>query len=461
MDKSKLGKVIFSLVMGGLFLILAATEAAAVPSFARQTGQDCYACHTVFPELTPIGRAFKLTGYVLNKKGTKTLDFPPIAGMAQFSYTNTRSSQPPGSLPPNIWSLHSLSSGNDVIGSPQQFSLFYAGQIYDKLGAFIQWTYANDANQFMMDNVDIRYANSLSLCGKDVIYGITLNNSPTVEDVWNSTPAFSFPYAASNVAPTPAAAALIDNGLATSVGGGGLYGYWNNLIYTAVSVYRTSENGPFIPFAVGDHPLGVQVAGAIPYWRVAITPQWGPHNFEFGTYGLMGSTFVGAVRGAPTDHFTDVAADAQYQYLSGRHRLSLQTTWIHENQDLTGGSFATGAAANATDWLETFRINGNYYYRSQSCGTFGGTVGFFSTTGSTDSGLYAPGPVTGSRTGDPGSNGVIFELDYLPTWKYLYTKFSLQYVLYNKFNGAGTNYDGFGRNASDNNTLYFLIWTAF
>ena len=38
---------------------------------------------------------------------------------------------------------------------------------------------------------------------------------------------------------------------------------------------------------------------------------------------------------------------------------------------------------------------------------------------------------------------------------------SLQYIIYNQFNGSSTNYDGFGRDASDNNTLYFLIWTAF
>ena len=40
--------------------------AAAVPSFARQTGMACAACHTVFPELTPFGREFKLNGYVLD-----------------------------------------------------------------------------------------------------------------------------------------------------------------------------------------------------------------------------------------------------------------------------------------------------------------------------------------------------------------------------------------------------------
>src|SRR3569832_1901342 len=37
----------------------------ALPAFARQTGQNCLACHAggQFPELTPFGRLFKLTCY--------------------------------------------------------------------------------------------------------------------------------------------------------------------------------------------------------------------------------------------------------------------------------------------------------------------------------------------------------------------------------------------------------------
>ena len=51
----------------GLYLVLGcALPAAAVPSFARQTGMACAACHTVYPELTPFGREFKLNGYVLD-----------------------------------------------------------------------------------------------------------------------------------------------------------------------------------------------------------------------------------------------------------------------------------------------------------------------------------------------------------------------------------------------------------
>jgi hypothetical protein len=91
-------------------------------------------------------------------------------------------------------------------------------------------------------------------------------------------------------------------------------------------------------------------------------------------------------------------------------------------------------------------------------GDIGGSIAYFSTTGKTGNLLYSPDSVGGSRTGSPNSNGFILEADYLPWEK---TKISLQYTIYNKFNGAHSNYDGFGRNASDNNTLYALVWLMF
>ena len=47
-------------------LVVAPPEAMAVPSFARQTGMACEACHTVYPELTHFGRVFKANGYLLS-----------------------------------------------------------------------------------------------------------------------------------------------------------------------------------------------------------------------------------------------------------------------------------------------------------------------------------------------------------------------------------------------------------
>ena len=88
-------------------------------------------------------------------------------------------------------------------------------------------------------------------------------------------------------------------------------------------------------------------------------------------------------------------------------------------------------------------------------GDIAGSISYFSIIGKTDPLLYSSAPVEGSRTGSPNSNGFILETDYLPLEK---VKISLQYVIYNKFNGAQSNYDGFGRNASDNNTLYAVVW---
>ena len=457
MNHQKLSRAIFSVAVVSLVLVFAAIEAFAVPSFKRQTGQDCMTCHTIFPELTSVGRAFKLTGYVLNKKMTSYQFPPPLSGMAQMSFTHTKSAQPSDSVA-DVWSSHFLSSGNDNIAAPQQASLFYAGQIYDKLGAFVQGTYASDTNKVAMDFADIRYANSFSLCDKDFIYGITLNNNPTGEDLWNTTPAFSFPYAASNVAPAPAASTLIDNTLATQVGGVGLYAYYNSWVYAAFTVYRTTDTGITYPFGAGN-TISTIVDGAAPYWRVALQHQWNDHSFELGTYGMAANVFSEPYTNSPTNHFTDVALDAQYQFIHANHVFSAQTTWIHENQNLAG-SFALGNAENQYNSLNTYKINLNYYYRSK-LGTIGGSGGFFSTTGSTDTGLYASDPVGGSYTGSPNSNGFILEMDYLAPWQYAYTKFSVQYVIYNKFNGSGTNYDGFGRNASGNNTLYLLVWLAF
>src|SRR6202051_3264376 len=82
----------------------------AVPSFARQTGLTCAACHTVFPELTPFGREFKLNGYVLgNTKQVTGIDvsdrqtlalnsIPPISVMLQISYTHTKAALPDSAI---------------------------------------------------------------------------------------------------------------------------------------------------------------------------------------------------------------------------------------------------------------------------------------------------------------------------------------------------------------------------
>ena len=466
----KLRKVFFLLIVIVLLQLLPLNTAQAVPSFARQTGMSCNECHTVFPELTPFGRIFKLGGYVLSKS-SKPYEFPPpLAGMVQASYTDSKG------LTSGVAPFDSTNRATDRINLPQQLSLFYGGRIYDKIGAFVQGTYDGVSNKIFLDMTDIRYSNNTIVWDKNLIYGLTLNNSPTVQDVWNTTPAWRFPFASSSVASTPAAGTIIDGALDQQVGGIGAYVFWNNLIYLEGTVYRTARNGITKPLGAGTATEQV-VDGAAPYWRLALEQRWKNHFFTIGTYGMQADIFPSGNRSGPADRFTDIAFDAQYQYMgtieaedmqehmqmdgehkakAGKHIITAHATWIHENQDWKA-SFPLGNTANSSDSLNTFRMNLNYYYRSH-LGDIGGSIGYFSTTGTTDPLLYSSSPVDGSRTGSPDSNGFILEADYRP-WEKI--KISLQYIIYNKFNGAHSNYDGFGRNASDNNTLYALVWLMF
>jgi hypothetical protein len=436
-------------------LLLFVNDASAVPSFARQANMECRACHTVFPELTPLGRSFKLSGYSMTRSD-KPYEFPPpLAGMAQTSYTNTDRSQPKEVFEDN-WTTRVTSRGNNIVSIPQQLSVFYGGRLAYNLGAFVQATYDGNADRSFLDNTDIRYTNSTTVGGRKLIYGITINNNPTVQDVWNSTPAWGFPSATSGIAPTPAAASIIDGTLAQQVGGIGLYGYWNNLIYAEVSIYRTARNGITRPLGAGTH-TDMVLDDAAPYWRLVLRHDWAKQNsLSIGTYGMVANIYPGGNSSGPSDRFADIAFDAQYQYIDKDYFFSAQSTWIHENQDWNA-SFDLGNTAHKSDDLNTFRVNANYYYRSHF-GDIGGTVGYFSTTGDKDSVLYSPNQIDGSRTGKPNSDGFILEAVYLP-WKT--GKISLQYTIYNRFNGAYSDYDGYGRNASDNNTLFLLVWLMF
>src|SRR5215475_15585036 len=77
-------------VVAFVILMCVAGCASAVPSFARQTGQECPACHVSWPELTPYGRFFKLTGYTIGKNfvSSEGFNYMPMAAMAQASVTH-------------------------------------------------------------------------------------------------------------------------------------------------------------------------------------------------------------------------------------------------------------------------------------------------------------------------------------------------------------------------------------
>ena len=72
--------------------------------------------------------------------------------------------------------------------------------------------------------------------------------------------------------------------------------------------------------------------------------------------------------------------------------------------------------------------------------------------------LYAPAPVTGSALGSPNSSGFIGQAGF---WPMQNIELTAAYTAYTKFNGASHNYDGAGRNASANNSVYVALWLNF
>src|SRR5579862_8519980 len=255
-------------------LFLQVPTASAIPSYARQTGFPCKSCHYMPPELTPLGRAFKLNGYTMTGKPTVTspgkgnesplniLESFPLSVLFDTSFTSLRS---PQQVPQSSGSP--LPAQNVSFQFPQQASLFLAGAWASHVGSFVQVTYTSQGDHFTWDNSDIRYANSTKLFKKDLTFGITLNNNPTVEDLWNDTPAWGYPWVSSVWAPTPTAGAFINGALAQDVAGLGGYAMWDNHLYIAGTMYRSAHLGAQLP----NTGLGAtyNIRGIAPYWRVA------------------------------------------------------------------------------------------------------------------------------------------------------------------------------------------------
>lgn len=438
-------------LFGVLILSGAATlPAHALPSFARQTGQDCVACHVggYGPQLTAYGAIFKLEGYTDSdgKEG-----HVPLSAMAVGSWTRTKKKLSADAGP------YDNSNNNFSI---QELSLFLAGGLTDHIGTFVQGTYSDIDRQFVMDNVDIRYATTVNIGGADTILGVTFNNNPTVQDPFNTVPAWRFPYMASELAPGPIASPLLDGGLSQQVLGASVYGYWDKSIYGEIGAYGSPSKSFLDAMNIEDE--AGKISGLAPYWRLGYFKDLHTQAYGFGLFGLNARLEPDRVSG-PTNKYNDIGIDGWYQFLGNReHVFSAYASYINEHQNLDA-SFANDEAANSSNHLNRFDLSGSYYYHQ----TYGFTAGLFDIRGSSDDGLYAAEPDSGSSTGSPDTQGWIFQVDWTPfgkenSWNapWANLRLGLQYTLYTKFNGAKHDYDGYGRDASDNNTIFAFIWAA-
>jgi hypothetical protein len=471
-------KILFAFRVGTFVIALAMVASArqpaeALPSYARQTGQPCGTCHTDFSGLTPYGRLFKIGGYTAGGGKYRTTLFPssddssndqkpyvpPLSMMTVVGFTNTQAPQPPPTAP--------YSANNNV--SLASVNFMWGGAITDHIGAFAQVSYnAQPAGGFgtdpygrswTWDNTDIRYADSTRLGGINVTYGITANNNPTVQDPWNTTPAWAFPYVTSNLGfgfgPTP----IIDGGLAQQVVSAGGYAFVNNALYLEASVYTSLNPNTLANLGADPFAAPGRLDGAAPYWRVAYEPHWGNSWLEVGTFGMYASVHPWAMLSpnftlAPsdtttlpqTDKYTDFGFDTQYQYQGSNFWVTLRGSYIYEYQKLDA-SFAYAIAGNPANVLNEARAYASLAYGDDNRVVLTGQ--YFTSWGTFD-------PILGS----PNTSGWIAEIAYIPFmssvspgWPWFNARIGLQYTAYTEFAGTSVG-------ASANNTLFLYLWMA-
>lgn len=426
--------------------VAVSTPAGAVPSFAEQTGQTCAVCHVgaFGPQLTPFGREFKRTAFTMRTKANI-----PFSAMAVASYVHTAAKQP--DLKPDF-------AANDNVQFDEG-SFFLAGGAGKHAGGFAQVTYSGVDKAWAWDNVDLRAATTTTIGGKDVVLGASMNNSPGLQDIWNTLPGFSFPYTDSDLAPGSEAATLIADALAQNTIGMTGYFWIDSKLYAEGGGYR-SLSADFLDRVGVDPAETSKINGVAPYMRVAYQKDWGDKNVEVGAFALIAHLFPGRdLSAGMTDRITDFGFDASYQlFRDNEDAFTVNGRYTHESMRLDA-SEVLELAANNRDTLQDLRVDASYYFHNK----FGLTAGVFDTWGTTDPMLY-----DFSRTFSPNSSGLLFQTDttlFGREGSSVGPRFNLrvgvQYTAYFRVNGSSQNFDGLGHNAGDDNTLRLFTWGAF
>lgn len=134
-----------------------ASEASALPLFARQTGMECAACHFQhFPMLTAFGRAFKAGAFSMMGAQTKVegdgLSIPSTLNMAILTTAgySKNNSDTAATIDPALNGVGGRTTGDGtfyVPGTNGEFSLFVGGRTSENSGALAELGMVQDAGQ--------------------------------------------------------------------------------------------------------------------------------------------------------------------------------------------------------------------------------------------------------------------------------------------------------------------------
>ena len=427
-------------------LTTATSAAQAVPSYARQTGSECAACHVggYGPQLTPYGIKFKIGGYTdTDGKDGKI----PLSAMLVANYTRTAKDAAEGDV------LDRYKSNNNT--AMQEASLFVAGRLADNIGTFSQITYSGIERKTSLDQLDLRYAKSLTLGDKETTIGLSFNNNPTSTDPFNTLGQWRFPYTSSDFNPGYGPSPKIED-LGGGVWGANAYAMIDKNFYVELGLYdnMSEKTASRLNTTPADKFKGLGT-----YWRLAYFKDMKRDNYSVGLFGFNAKQQPDPANSG-FDKFNDVGIDAAYQFLGNRqHIYTVNTSYVKEWQTLDN-TYAAGSANNLKNSIDQFCLAASYHYDQ----TWGVTAGLFSTRGKADAGLYGD-----SLNGKPNTSGYILQADWTPWGKesswgapWANARIGLQYTGYSKFMGGSTYTDADGnlRQAKDNNTLMLFLWTS-
>jgi hypothetical protein len=371
--------------------------------------------------------------------------------MAVASFTHTRKDQ--------VTAPEHLNQNNHF--TLDEAAVFLAGGIGQHLGGFAEVTYEGIDRHFTWDNLDLRAVTTGKLFGEDTTFGLSVNNNPTVQDPWNTLPAWGFPYTDTETSPTPAAAPLIDDSLAQGVLGVTGYTWIGHTFYVEGGGYFSPAQSTLDRLGADDPG---KVHGLAPYGRIAFQTNAGGGTFEVGGTVLHANIFPDRDRSSGfTDRYTDLGLDSSWQKAIGKADLfTVNARYMHEKGDLKAscalGLIGDGNDVNCGSYrLNEFRASGRYTLHEKT----GFTLSAFSITGTRSANVF-------EGDGSPDSNGLMGQIDHTfwpdgksPLGPLFNARVGVQYTAYGKFNGRRHNFDGAGANASDNDVLRVFTWIAF
>ena len=246
-----------------------------MPDLAAQTGQPCTMCHIggFGPQLTPFGRAFKIGGYT-QTGGDGWPAKVPLSLMVQSSFTNTSASLPADQIPAPLCGQQQL-----LDRSGQRLHRRRPGAVHRRLHAV--HLFAGRQHRRRSTTPTCGRSRPCSRVGEHSLrIGVTLNNNPTVQDPYNSTFAWGFPFIGSAIAPTPTADVMLSGGFNGNSIGYTVYAWYDQQLYLEAGAYNTFS--PWTLARIGnDYGIGATTSPA-PYLRAAYEWNWNNQSAHVG-----------------------------------------------------------------------------------------------------------------------------------------------------------------------------------